>query len=208
MLHHVLTKGGIRVSPPAHLGLPPRELAPSASGSSLSSLPSLSTSLLPPSSLSDLTSDPLTRPPPQLTTSTSPQSPFDALLSETRRMIAGPDFARVLELCLDRATEVLFAGLERSVFRDITAPSTTLPSAEGMGAKIEEIKDEDALRVRLAGMLPGLARWSNLALTSLPNELIDVGYFISSFDLSLMLFLANRQRARGHHPFCHHLRGL
>ncbi|KAJ7933757.1 Peroxin-3-domain-containing protein [Mycena leptocephala] len=32
----------------------------------------------------------------------------------------------------------------------------------------------EEVRIRLAGLLPGLARWSHLALNGLPNELIDV----------------------------------
>ncbi|EIN14632.1 hypothetical protein PUNSTDRAFT_140873 [Punctularia strigosozonata HHB-11173 SS5] len=164
MLHHVLTKGGIRVAPPAPLGLPPRELTVSASESSLSSLPSMSASLLPPTSLSDLTPDPPLYPAPQLHTDLEPA--FDDLLSETKRVLAGPDFARVLELCLDRATEVLFTGLERSIFRDVNLPVD-------LGDKSTQIAEDEAIQVRLAGMLPGLARWSNLALTSLPNELVD-----------------------------------
>lgn len=53
---------------------------------------------------------------------------------------------------------MLFAGLERSVFVD-SGPA--LPSAG------------EPVRIRLAGLLPGLARWSRLAMNALPNELVD-----------------------------------
>ncbi|TFK31913.1 Peroxin-3-domain-containing protein [Crucibulum laeve] len=82
---------------------------------------------------------------------------FNALVDEARSVLCSSDFARVLEVCLDRATEVLFNGLEKSVFApqaDVAAPG------------------ED-VRIRLASLLPGLARWSHLALNGLPNELVD-----------------------------------
>ncbi|KAG6879096.1 hypothetical protein C0992_005241 [Termitomyces sp. T32_za158] len=87
-----------------------------------------------------------------------PQDPaFLSLLDETRSIINSSDFARVLESCLDRATEVLFAGLEKSVF---VSSEPNLPPGE-------------PVRIRLVGLLPGLSRWSHLALDALPNELID-----------------------------------
>ena len=56
---------------------------------------------------------------------------------------------------------MLFSGLEKNVFVDTaTAEDKTIP--------------EEEVRIRLAGLLPGLARWSSLALNGLPNELVDV----------------------------------
>lgn len=52
--------------------------------------------------------------------------------------------------------DVLFNGLERNVFVD----SSVEPGEE--------------VRIRLAGLLPGLSRWSSLALRGLPCELVDV----------------------------------
>lgn len=66
---------------------------------------------------------------------------------------------------MDKATEILFEGLEKNVFRT------------GSGGGGVEGGEE---RIRLAGLLPGLARWSQLALEGLPNELVDVSAF---FDL-------------------------
>ncbi|KAF7357789.1 hypothetical protein MVEN_00824900 [Mycena venus] len=89
--------------------------------------------------------------------SSSEKDPFILLLEETREIICSPDFAYVFEACLDRATEVLLSSVESAVFastNEITPPG-------------EEV------RIRLAGLLPGLARWSHLALNGLPNELID-----------------------------------
>jgi peroxin-3 len=83
---------------------------------------------------------------------------FTSLLDETRTTIISADFQRVLEVCLDRATEMLFDGLHSNVFVDD-------------GKRVDDNGSE--LRLRLAGLLPGLARWSHLALNGLPNELVD-----------------------------------
>ncbi|KAJ7091940.1 Peroxin-3 [Mycena belliarum] len=82
---------------------------------------------------------------------------FARLLDETRAVVASPDFACVFEACLDRATEVLLTTVERAVF---DAASDAVPLGEEP-------------RIRLAGLLPGLARWSHVALNGLPNELVD-----------------------------------
>ncbi|KAH8993651.1 Peroxin-3 [Lactarius hatsudake] len=78
---------------------------------------------------------------------------FTALLEETRDLLASSDFALVLERALDRATALLFEGLSQNVF----------VGEEG----------EDEVRLRVAAVLPGLARWSSLALNGMPNELVD-----------------------------------
>ncbi|KAI9433011.1 Peroxin-3 [Lactarius indigo] len=78
---------------------------------------------------------------------------FTALLEETRDLLASSDFALVLERALDRATTLLFDGLSQNVF----------VGEEG----------EDQVQLRVAAVLPGLARWSSLALNGMPNELVD-----------------------------------
>jgi peroxin-3 len=85
---------------------------------------------------------------------------FSSLLDETRNLIKSSDFERVLELGLERATDVLFDGLQKNVFVDPNSP------------QLDE--SQNSVRLRLAGLLPGLARWSHLALNGLPNELVDV----------------------------------
>ena len=80
------------------------------------------------------------------------------LLGEMRETIASPSYAHVLEKSLDRATDILMDGLRRNVFVGDTA--------SGLG--------EEAEKVRLAGLMPGLARWSHLALNTVPNQLVDV----------------------------------
>jgi peroxin-3 len=80
--------------------------------------------------------------------------------------LASSDFAVVLEVCLDRATEVLFEGLEKNVYGRDAAAHVAGGEDGAVGVEVE--------RIRLAGLLPGLARWSQLALNGLPNELVDV----------------------------------
>lgn len=87
---------------------------------------------------------------------------FTALLDETRSLISSSDFARVLEVGLDNAVAVLFDGVEKNVFVD-----STVATGSGLEPWAEPLK------LRLAGLLPGLARWSHLALNALPNELVD-----------------------------------
>ena len=81
-----------------------------------------------------------------------------ALLEETRDLLSSSNFAIVLERSLDRATSLLFDGLTQNVF---------------VGEE-----EEGEVRLRTASVLPGLARWSSLALNGLPNELIDVRSFL------------------------------
>lgn len=68
-----------------------------------------------------------------------PHPLFTSLLAGTRNTIVSADFERVLEVCVDRATEVLFDGLERNVFD------------ESMSGGAES-------RLRLASLLRGLAK--------------------------------------------------
>ncbi|KAI0089446.1 Peroxin-3 [Irpex rosettiformis] len=86
---------------------------------------------------------------------------FLSLLSETQKYLLSGSFERVLEVCLDRATDILSSGLEKNVFGSVVEDPNSLPA---LGQEP---------RVRLAGMLPGLARWCHLALEGLPNELVD-----------------------------------
>ncbi|KAI0294005.1 Peroxin-3 [Russula brevipes] len=79
---------------------------------------------------------------------------FTALLEEARDLLTSTNCALVLERALDHATSLLFDGLSKNVF---------------VGAAGED----GEVRLRTASVLPGLARWSNLALNGLPNELVD-----------------------------------
>ncbi|GJE93441.1 peroxin-3 domain-containing protein [Phanerochaete sordida] len=96
-----------------------------------------------------------------------PDNTFEALLAETRAHIASGSFACVLSACLDRATDVLLTGVEQNIFGN---PSPDAPTGawEDPNAALGQEP-----RVRLANMLPPLARWCRVALEASPNELID-----------------------------------
>jgi peroxin-3 len=100
---------------------------------------------------------------------------FTALLEETRDLLTSPDFALVLERALDRATSLLFDGLSQNVF-------------------VGDEREEGEVRLRTASVLPGLAKWSSLALNGLPNELVDVRVFLlrRSSEERYMLTLATQ----------------
>lgn len=117
-------------------------------------------------------------PPPPASYTHLHDAPFTALVEETRSVLASADFRVALEACLDRAVEVLFEGLEGNVFRRVA----------GEGANEEGGEGGEAERVRLAGLLPGLARWSQLAMEGLPNELVDVSILLSFFAPSCCFF--------------------
>jgi peroxin-3 len=122
-LNHVLERAGLRVSPPAHLGLPPVQFSSASS---------------------------------RRRQEQGADAVFAALLGEAGAALASEDFGTVVAAALDVGTDTLLEGLLKSAF------------GEGPW------EEEDEPRVRLAGLLPGLARWSRLALTGLPNELVDV----------------------------------
>ncbi|KAG1749450.1 Peroxin-3-domain-containing protein [Suillus lakei] len=185
---HVLAQGGA-------LPQVPSEFSP-LPGSSISSLhesdgsppiagptPRVGIFPTPPSSIPTSSPSPSSSRPAQNTTSTPPTSQthtelndpiFTSLLAQTRAYLAGPDFAYALSAALDRATVVLVDGLRAKVFVD----STTTNVPEGLSATnpidltVEEDTKEE-IKIRLAGLLPGLARWSQLALNAVPNELVD-----------------------------------
>ncbi|KAG2138003.1 Peroxin-3-domain-containing protein, partial [Suillus clintonianus] len=185
---HVLAQGGAIPQTPSE-----SSLLPSSSISSLREsddsppiagpTPRVGIFPTPPSSIPASSPSPSSSQPAQNTTSTPPTSQpraelndpiFSSLLSQTRAYLAGPNFAYALSAALDRATVVLVDGLRAKVFVD--SSTTNLP--EGLSATDpidltveEEAKEE--IKIRLAGLLPGLARWSQLALNAVPNELVD-----------------------------------
>ncbi|OSX56831.1 hypothetical protein POSPLADRAFT_1062339 [Postia placenta MAD-698-R-SB12] len=91
----------------------------------------------------------------------APDLQFHALLEEARTHILSASGQRVLEVCLDEATETLFSALQRQVFNS---------GAARYGVDTDDVEQP---RERLAAMLPGLARWCHRAFDALPNELVD-----------------------------------
>lgn len=117
---------------------------------------------------------------------------FDRLLDETRSLLQSPDFSIVLESCLDRATDILFKSIKDTIFVQD-------------GSSVDETGAP--LQLRLAGLLPGIARWSHLAFNGLPNELVDVRtlepFLYSCAYISFVT--APGRHPRGRSVLCHHL---
>ena len=117
---------------------------------------------------------------------------FDRLLEETRSLLQSPDFSIVLESCLDRATDTLFKSIKDTIF------------VRG-GSSVDE--DGTPLQLRLAGLLPGMARWSHLAFNGFPNELVDVRTFWCFMDFGT--YISPTAAPRGHsgsrRVLCHHI---
>ncbi|KAF8688663.1 Peroxin-3, partial [Rhizoctonia solani] len=83
---------------------------------------------------------------------------LSTLLSATRDHISSADFAIALRKCIDLGTIAMKDGLIRSgEFGEI---ANTNPDSEGA-------------KVKLAALLPGVARWTHLALNGVPNEIIE-----------------------------------
>ncbi|KDN42029.1 hypothetical protein RSAG8_07074, partial [Rhizoctonia solani AG-8 WAC10335] len=83
---------------------------------------------------------------------------LSTLLSASHTHISSADFAIALRKCLDFGTIAMKDGLIRSgEFGEITNTG-----ADGENAK-----------VKLAALLPGVARWTHLALNGVPNEIIE-----------------------------------
>ena len=164
MVHHVLSHGDYRPRPrmsplpsgPAKVGGRSRSHQPYQQSDNVTSLPPEARE-----------SQPFATPLAHLH-----EEPFSNLLSETREVLSSPDFARVLEVCLDYATEILLESLARDAFEPNRDPTgTTEP------------------RIKLAELLPALSKWSQLALESLPNELVDVSCHSQSAYFELIFFL-------------------
>lgn len=85
--------------------------------------------------------------------------PTRSLIEDTISFVNSAEFNTVFGACLDRGTEVLIKGLREGVF-------------EG-GQEADDGKLETD-GVRLAAMLPGVARWSHLAVNGFPNLLVEV----------------------------------
>lgn len=88
----------------------------------------------------------------------SPQ--LRVLLNETQDFLDSPDFSIVLRSCLDKSFELLSSSLGH-LFVNMPAVSS---------GRFEEVSER---RVRLAAILPALARASHSILQDTPNEYAD-----------------------------------
>ncbi|EUC61530.1 peroxin-3 protein [Rhizoctonia solani AG-3 Rhs1AP] len=83
---------------------------------------------------------------------------LSTLLSASRTHISSADFAIALRKCLDFGTIAMKDGLIRSGEFGETANTSA---------------DDESAKVKLAALLPGVARWTHLALNGVPNEIIE-----------------------------------
>ncbi|CUA72778.1 peroxin-3 [Rhizoctonia solani] len=83
---------------------------------------------------------------------------LSTLLTASHTHISSADFAIALRKCLDFGTIAMKEGLIRSgEFGEATNTSA----------------DSESTKVKLAALLPGVARWTHLALNGVPNEIIE-----------------------------------
>lgn len=89
--------------------------------------------------------------------------PLRSLIAATCEAAGSADFGVVLGLGMDRGTEVLVRALREDVY-------------EGGGEDYNEETGSGLERasVRLAAVLPAVARWAHVAVHGMPNELIEV----------------------------------
>ncbi|KAH6901906.1 Peroxin-3 [Coprinopsis sp. MPI-PUGE-AT-0042] len=175
-IHHVLVQGGF--TPP-----PPPGCSSTAEAYRVHDLhpPEASSSKVPnnPPKLRDPSPRHLPDPYPHITNDPA----FLHLVHETRQTIASVDFGIVLGACLEKSVEVLFDGLGRNVFVE-SSPPPVVPQQGGVNMFGEGEKEKEEVRIRLAGLLPGLARWSQLALNGMPNELVDS--ILSTYEIPVL----------------------
>jgi hypothetical protein len=85
---------------------------------------------------------------------------------------------------MDQVTNALFDGLRKNVFV----------------AQNDDADVKGEVRLKLAALLPGMARWSHLALNGLPNELVDVrasDSFLSACSLIWKTVIAGAYKLEG-----------
>lgn len=84
-------------------------------------------------------------------------APLRGLIRSACEYISSADFNVVLRVCMDRGSDVLMRGLREEVFDER-----------------EEVGEEgEAETVRLAAVLPAVARWAHLAVNGIPNEVVE-----------------------------------
>lgn len=92
---------------------------------------------------------------------------LSTLLNASRTHISSADFAIALRRCLDFGTIAMKDGLIRS----------------GEFGEATNTSADNEAKVKLAALLPGVARWTHLALNGVPNEIIEVRRMICSLKI-------------------------
>ncbi|KZV95819.1 hypothetical protein EXIGLDRAFT_834094 [Exidia glandulosa HHB12029] len=106
------------------------------------------------------------------TSTSSSEALLHDLLSETRTRLASADFTLVLRAALEASAEgTLLASLERELFQPETGEDAEHQLQSAFGPPLGSSSRRRT--VRLASLLPGVARWAHGALGGYPNELVD-----------------------------------
>ena len=93
--------------------------------------------------------------------------PLRQLLNETFDFLDCTDCSTVRKICLDKLFEKFGEGCESS-FKSVNG-------GEEAGGRFEDVTERS---VRLAGLLPNVARLSHLILNGIPNEFVEVSHII------------------------------
>ncbi|KAG9042770.1 peroxin, partial [Tulasnella sp. UAMH 9824] len=109
---------------------------------------------------------------------------FRTLMDDTRVLLNGQDFAVVFEKAMDWGVDWFLERVQREMF-DIRCED------QGEGDEKEE------KRVKLAAMLPGVARLSHTLVNSMPNELIEgMSQLPEMSAFSAIIFASYEERLR------------
>jgi len=94
---------------------------------------------------------------------------LDTLFSEACKIIQSPSFTKAFEAAIESSFDVFFEYLEKEVF--------------------DSSRREQGHSPRLVDVLPGMARWNHIAISRLPNELVDrIGGLRELSDFSACIF--------------------
>jgi peroxin-3 len=105
-------------------------------------------------------------------------APLRHLLNETSDFLESADGNKIRSLCLDRLISTFEASLENVFSRGVASPAASLLLERSeVGGEMMRFEDVGELRIRLASLLPKLARGSHLVMNGMPNEYVEVSTF-------------------------------
>ncbi|KAG8903511.1 peroxin, partial [Tulasnella sp. 417] len=121
---------------------------------------------------------------PEQVLSSLRDSAFRTLMDDTRGLLNGQDFGVVFEKAMDWGVDWLLERIQREMF-------DTRCEDQGEGDEKEE------KRVKLAALLPGVARLSHTLVNSMPNEHIEgMSQLPEMSAFSAIIFASYEERLR------------
>ncbi|KAG8987865.1 peroxin, partial [Tulasnella sp. 427] len=115
---------------------------------------------------------------------------FRTLMDDTRVLLNGQDFGVVFDKAMDWSVDWLVERVQRDVFE-------CTPEEQKEGEQDEEGKDREEKKVKLAALLPGVARLSHTLVNSMPNELIEgMSQLPEMSAFSAIIFASYEERLR------------